>query len=262
METLARKISQQTLDRISGHLGLEEITGANGPFCALISPAFGDAEIGSMRLWRGERLQKMVYIGMTVAAIGIDSHMIFAFTMPDSPVPNFTLDSVYARLPPGADAEQPEGEEQHAFHLDLIPKCDLGVNHAYLRRVYQPLSETRQRLRAADGIYPALLSTTQRAIMSPWMLARRATPEAYREQVYPAVEEYLSHWLELVDQGLGDIADSIFGETGSSREAASRALIFNREIDPVWVKVDRMLGEATSEQLLAVLRSLGVESAS
>lgn len=248
METLARELSEQTLERIVGRLGLDEIAGAEGPFLELISPAFGNAGVGSMRLWRGGKLSKVVYIGMTVPPIGLDSHMIFAFPAPDSPVPNFTLDAVCAG--------SPEDGGQYAFHLDLIPKCDLGVNHAYLKRVYEPLSGPRDRLLEADGTRPAHLSTTQWAIMSPWMLARRAGPEAFRERVYPAASAYLSHWFELLDGDLGDIAGEMFGAAGAEREAASRALIFSREIDPVWAKVDGLLGVKTSDRMLAALRGL------
>ncbi len=251
METLARQLSQQTLEQIVDRLALEEITAAEEPFLALASPAFGNAGVGAMRLWRGGKLSKMVYVGMTVPPIGLDSHMIFAFSAPDSPVPNFTLDSVCAGTA--------EDGEQYAFHLDLIPKCDLGVNLAYLRSVYQPLSGIRQEFLGAEGTRAAHLSTTQWAIMSPWMLARRASPEAFRERVYPAVESYLSHWFGLLDQGLDDIAGDIFGAMGAAREAASRALIFNREIDPVWTRVDRLLGEETSARILAALRGLEAE---
>ena len=252
METPACQLSRQTFERIADRLGLEEVSGAEGPFLELVSPAFGNAGVGAMRIWRGGKISKMVCIGMSVPQIGLDSHMIFAFAEADSPVPNFTLDAVCAR--------SPESGEQYAFHLDLIPKCDLGVNHAYLRRVYEPLTETRQCLMEAEGTWPAHLSPTQWAIMSPWMLARRTTPEAFGERVYPVAGEYLSHWLELVERGPGDIADGILGVTGAVREAASRALIFSREIDPVWAKVDGLLGEETSNRMLAVLRGLEVDS--
>ena len=280
METLAQQLSRQTLERIVDQLGLEEVhdadqaTNQEKPFLALISPAFGDAEVGTMRCWAGartgvgEKIGKVVYVGMTVPPIGLDSHMIFAFPWHEVAglVPSFTLDAVCTRTP--------EDGEQYAFHLDLIPKCDLGVNLAYLRRVYEPLSEARQQLLAADGTWEARLSTTQWAIMSPWMLARRSTPEAFRAQVYPAVDAYLSHWLGLLEQGVEDVAGTIVGVSGAGRwadspgarqmqnplprycrdrERVSRELIFNRELDPVWSKVDRLLGRPTSDRMLEML---------
>ena len=262
METLAGKISRQTLDRIVGHFGLEEVHGEDaGPFLPLVSPAFGNTSVGAFRLWHGgDRLQKVVYTGITVDPIGIDSHMIFAFTKRDSIVPTFTLDSVYTRMPPGADPNFSDGGDMYAFHLDLVPRCDLGVNKVYLSRVYDALTEIQAGVLAADGVFPAQLSPTQRAIMSPWMLAQRTTARAYSESVFPAAEAYTSHWLALVDHGLEDISSDIRGEAGASRDAANRELIFNRDIDPVWNKIDQMLGPEVSDLMISVLRNQQVEA--
>ena len=262
METLASVISHRTLERITGHFGLDEVTGEEGgPFLPLVSPAFGNISVGEFRIWHGgDSLQKVVYTGIAVEPIGIDSHMVFAFTKRDSIVPTFTLDSVYTKMPPGADPNFPDGGDMYAFHLDLVPRCDLGVNSAYMARVYESLTETQANVLAADGVFPAQLSPTQRAIMSPWMLAQRTTADAYEKFVFPAAEVYTAHWLELVDNGLEDIAGDIHGDAGASRDATNRELIFNRDIDPVWNKIDQMLGPGISDLMISVLRSQKVEA--
>ena len=261
MDTLASKISHQTLDRIVSHFGLDEVAGKDGgPFLSLVSEKFGNAPVGSFRLWDGgDKLLKMVYAGITVEPIGIDSHMVFVFTKPDSLLPTFTLDSVYTRMPPGADPNFPDGGDMYAFHLDLVPRCDLGVNHAYIQRAYDPLTATQAETLSADGVFEAQLSPTQRAIMSPWMLAQRVTADAYETTVFPAVDVYLEHWLGLVDDGIDDV--EVAGEYGAERDAANRLLIFSREIDPVWNRIDMMLGSDTSDLMISVLRSQVVESA-
>ena len=234
METLASVISHRTLEKITGHFGLDEVTGDDGgPFLPLVSPAFGNTPVGAFRLWHGgQRLQKVVYTGIAVEPIGIDSHMIFAFTKRDSIVPTFTLDSVYTKMPPGADPNFPEGGDMYAFHLDLVPRCDLGVNSEYMSRVYADLTDTQAKVLAAEGVFPALLSPTQRAIMSPWMLAQRTTADAYDKVVFDAAETYTDHWLALVGDGLESLAGNIHGEAGASRDAANRDLIFNRDYRP------------------------------
>ena len=261
METLAGKISHKTLTRITKHLGLTEITaGDGGPYLPLLATAFGNAPAGSLRLWGGgEKILKVAYIGISVEAIGLDSHMIFAFTNPASPIPTFTLDSVYTRLPPDTDPNFPEGGDMYAFHLDLVPACDLGINEEYLQRCYVPLTERLTQVLAADGIYPAQLSPLQRAIMSPWMLAQRTTTAAYESEVFAAASDYLEHWLALLDQGIGDV--EIMGEYGARRDAENRAMIFNRDIDPVWQKIDMLLGADMSNKMIDVLRSQVVETA-
>ena len=86
MDTFAGKISHKTLDTITSHFGLSEVHGEDGgPFLPLVAAAFGGAPAGSFRLWDGgDRLQKVVYTGITVEPIGLDSHMVFAFTESDS----------------------------------------------------------------------------------------------------------------------------------------------------------------------------------
>jgi hypothetical protein len=261
MDTLASKISKQTLQRITEHFGLNEIHGEDGgSLLPLNAAAFGNAPAGSFRLFDGgDKLLKVVYTGITVEAIGLDSHMIFAFTKPDSLVPTFTLDSVYTRMPPDMDPNFPEGGDMYAFHLDLVPRCDLGVNEEYMRRCYEALTDPQARVLAADGVFAAQLSPMQRAIMSPWMLAQRTSTSAYETEIFPAAEFYLDHWLGLVDNGIDDIAGGVSGDSGASRDASNRALIFNREIDSVWSKIDAMLGAETSDFMIRVLRSQSVE---
>lgn len=262
MDTLAGKLSVETLDRIVAHFGLEEVSGEDGgPFMSLNAPPFGNAPAGCFRLWHGgERLQKLVYTGIAVEPIGLDSHMLFAFTKRDSIVPTFTLDSVYTKMPPGADPNFPDGGDMYSFHLDLVPKCDLGVNHAYMQRAYEDLTAAQADVLAAEGIYSAQLSPMQRAIMSPWMLAQRTTAAAYEEQVFAVADSYLRHWFQLVDDGMDDLVADIQGESGATRDAANRELIFNREIDAVWAKIDGLLGADVSGAMIAILRNQKVET--
>ena len=49
------------------------------------------------------------------------------------------------------------------------------------------------------------------------------------------------------------------GKRSAGRDAANRELIFNREIDSVWNKIDGMLGADVSDFMIKVLRSQVVE---
>lgn len=262
MDTLASKLSEKTLTSIIEHFNLQEVKGtAGGDFVPLTAPNFGNIPVGGLRVWDGGDgpIKKMIYIGVTVEAIGMDSHMIFAFTQPDSLVPNFTLDSVFSTLPPGVDPIMPEGGETYAFHLDLIPCVDLGVNLPYMERCFIPMTEVQTKCREHPGIIPALLSPAQNAIMSPWMLAQRSDAKAYEETVFDSAETYLNHWYDLVDNGLDDIADQIIAGDPAERERKNRALIFSRELDPVWQKIDMMVGEETSDYMISILRNQEIE---
>ncbi len=97
--------------------------------------------------------------------------------------------------------------------------------------------------------------------MSPWMLAQRVSPRAYRDRVFPTAEAYTNHWLALLENGMDDLRSGLHGDLGASRDQENRALIFNRDVDPVWAKIDMMVGSDVSDQMIASLRNQAVESA-
>jgi hypothetical protein len=111
-----------------------------------------------------------------------------------------------------------------------------------------------------EGLTPAHLSPRQYAIMSPWMLAYRATEAAFA-QVEPNVDNYLEHWFGLVENGVNaDIASGGDAAALAARDQLNRDALFNPEVDPVWAQIDRMLGAEVSARLREVLRNQEVEA--
>lgn len=236
MSSLANTLSQKTLNAIIERFNLTE---HGDPYKTLKSP-MSPAPVGQVRLFSGGPVHKLVYIGLTVPPIGLDSHMIFAFTAPDSPTPHFTLDSVLAG-------------PHFAFHLDMIPRVDLGANLAYINEFFQPLTEIFDSAKEIEGLTPAHLSPRQYAIMSPWMLAYRATEEAFA-QIDAHVERYLAHWFKIVETKLSvSTFEGLDNRNFSQRDQRNRAAIFNPKVDPVWAQIDRLLGEEVSSELRALL---------
>ena len=244
--SLSADLCGRTLDHIVEHLGLTEKTDpGDGPAMSLVSSMAPDP-VGSLRHFDGD--VTIVYVGITVDTIGLDSHMLFAFTPPDSAVPHFTLDSVQAG-------------PHNAFHLDLIPRVDPGSHLAYLDLCFVPLTDAHDSAAEIDGLEAAELSPRQWQLMSAWMLAHRADDDGFAA-IDPIVDTYRDHWLDLVADGVPASAlDHHIGPDAlADRDRRNRAAVFNAEVDPVWAQIDRLLGEDTSAAIREHLRTAGRET--
>ena len=243
----AKSLSHKTLEKIQQRLDLHEIPGANGcPYWVLTNPA-NAAPMGKVRLLAGSAIQKVVYVGISVPPMQLDSHMLFAFTAADSPVPHFTLDAI-------------QTGPNFAFHLDLIPRVDLGAHLLYMNAAFVPLSIEFEAVQRIEGLSPADLSPQQCALMSPWMLAYRANERAFL-QIEPPVNTYLEHWFGLVKRGIP--TEAIVGVTSAGlaqRDQLNRQALFNPEIDPVWDKIAPLIGSEAGACIREVLKNQAVES--
>lgn len=241
--SLPETLLQNTLNRVVEACGLAEVAGENGgPWLPLVCQApMYEGGIGQVRLYRGGPLFQLVSSDIVVPPIQLDSHMMFAFTPSDSAVPHFTLDSVRAG-------------DHHAFHLDLIPRLDLGAQLAYMDACFTPLTPTFERGQAMPGLSPAQLSPRQYAIMSPWMLAKRATAEAFAA-IDELVDAYLEHWLGLVADGVPAAAlEGVGAAALIERDRRNKAIIFNREVDKVWDQITPLVGEDAAQRQIDLLR--------
>ncbi|WP_262849097.1 hypothetical protein [Mumia quercus] len=247
--SLPHGLCQRAWERVVAERGLVEVTGeGGGPAQILTSPMSPDP-VGEVRVFAAasedEPVAKLVYVGLTVAMIGLDSHMVFAFTREGLPIPHFTLDSV-------------QGHGTFAFHLDLIPRADLGTHLPYLDWAYEPLTPTFEDVQTWEGLTKAEIGPRQNAMMSPWMLVNRADTDAF-VAIESAVTTYLDHWLGLLDGGVpaevvADVADTDL----PARDARNRALIFSPEVDKVWAQVAQLIGDDASEKVRAQLLDNGV----
>jgi hypothetical protein len=239
--TLPHRLWEDTLNALIDRLGLtEQSSDDGGPYLPLISQLpMVQGEVGNVRLFTGGGLFRVVTCSLTVEPIQLDSHMLFAFTPGSSPIPHFTLDSVSAG-------------EHFAFHLDLIPRVDLGANLAYMNEVFAPLTDAFERGSAIEGLTKAHLSPRQNAIMSPWMLANRASEEAFAG-IATIVQEYQEHWFSLMEKGVSqESLVDVTTEEIRRRNARNKAIIFDPDVDPVWERITAMIGA----EAVAIQRAL------
>jgi len=243
--SLPRALWERTLNRIVERFGLVEVTADDGgPWLPLRSHArLYVGEAGETRLFRGEPLFQVVTSSIVVPTIQLDSHMLFAFMPSASPVPHFTLDSV------GAGGH-------YAFHLDLIPRADLGSQLAYMDICFTPLTAAYERGQAIEGFSAAHLNPRQHAIMSPWMLAKRTTREAFAN-IDGLVDDYIAHWFKLVEEGVSaSVLESTSRADLIDRDRRNKAIIFNRDVDKVWDQITPLVGREAAEQQIELLRSV------
>lgn len=235
--SLTADLANRTLRAIVEGLDLAEV------YDAELNSAIDGSRVGHHRVLAGDRAS-LVYVGMTVEAFGLDSHMLFAFSPPQSAVPHFTLDALLAG-------------PHYAFHLDLIPRVDPGAHLAYLNHCFVPLSEAHAAAGRLEGLSPAHLSPLQWQLMSAWMLAHRAD-EAGFAAIGPTVAAYRDHWLDLATDGVPpELLNGTDARQLAERDERHRAAVFNPEVDPVWANVDRLLGAEASESIRRSLRTAG-----
>lgn len=243
-KTPAFRLFDSALSHLTTALNLQETQGRDGgPWLPLSSHApFHQGGCGQARLFQGDGIFKVLTCSITAPAIGLDSHMVFAFTRSQSGVPHFTVDSV-------------QTGDHMAFHLDLIPRVDLATHLAYMDWAFGDLTETFSAAASIEGLTPAHITPRQRAVMSPWMVVNRATPEAFA-QVEPLVQTYLSHWLSLLATDVPNgILDDQTAASLAARDKVNKAIIFDPDVDKVWNQIRGLIGsdavEAIREQLMA-----------
>jgi hypothetical protein len=243
--TQAKTLALDTLEHLTRTLRLTEVHGRDGgAFMPLVSAMPGGGPVGELRILGGDAIGKLVYVGLGVPQLGLDSHMLFAFGKAGSALPHFTVDSVWTG-------------EYFAFHCDLVPRVDLGANLAYIDAALAPLTERFLLTQKLSGLSPAQLTPRQTAFMSPWMLAYRANPEAFAA-IAPIVRGYADHWLGLVERGLDGFATA---PALAARDQLNRAALFNPDVDPVWGRVDRLIGAEAGARMREILRGQSLERA-
>ena len=155
-------------------------------------------------------------------------------------MPHFTLDSVF-------------GQGTYAFHLDLIPRVDLGTHLDYLDWAHTPLDATYDEVTGHPGLTKTAIGPRQFAMMSPWMLVHRAEEEAFRG-IGGTVDTYLEHWFSLVE---GEVPDAVLADVADTdlpaRDERNRANIFNPDVDKVWAQVQQLIGAEQAEAVRTLL---------
>lgn len=243
--SVSLNLSETTLHHLIEATGATEEHGQDGgPL--LLATADDESPSGTMRLFTGGLVQKIVWTKLEVPARGVTTCMIFAFAEPAGGLPHFTLDC------------SDHGNGGYAFHLDMLPRVELATHVAYMDEVFGPLTEAYTSGGALPGLSPTRTTRRQFAMMSPWMLVNRADEEAFKAMSGP-VGNYVRHWLDLVEKDLpDDVKKTLDADELKRRDEQLRFNLFSPEVDPVWRDVAKIVGDESSEAMRLMLTSNAV----
>ncbi len=248
-KSLAYKLCFDSIDYVVDRFNMKEVHGEDGGSYKKVMFARGGKEVGEQRIWMGQDgVFKIVYVGLVANPPGVDSHMMFAFTDKDSPVPHFTVDSVHlAHM------------GHYSYHCEVMPRVDLGPNLPYVDHVYEPLTAPNKELYATEGFTKSEeLGLRQWAFMSPWMLAGRAANAETFEKLYGFIDRYRSHWADLVEKGIPDeCLEGVDMSRIADRDYRNRCAAFNRDVDPVYNQLEPLMGFEEGERQIQVMRCQG-----
>jgi len=241
-----QRLVTEALTRIVDALGLtEETAGGDAalPLFAMNGPLEGN-RIGEFRVFTRDDGTRCVYSRLSIEEFGMDSHQVYAFAPPTSPVPHLFLDT----------AISPNTGGTFHFGLDLVPRVDLGANLAYSQAVYLPLDECRAATVSQPGVLPVpSLGPLQWTLRSPWMIAAIVAPGDLAK-LSDAITAYLDHWLGLVSTGLPeDVVASVSWQDLATRDRRNREAMFSPRTNPVWTLVGRLVGDTTSVRMQQML---------
>jgi hypothetical protein len=189
-------------------------------------PLGPDGELGSYRLWTGDRVRRLVHVGVSLPDGSMDAHMLIAQTPAGTAVPHLGVDVM--RFPDG-----------FAEFVDLIPRVDLVAHRGYVERVYADLDPHYERFAAEPSARIVPMPPSMLAYYSPWMLHHMGLPTL--ELIADSIATYVTRFIELAADGLVgvDIPGSV---ELAARDRLHRGVLFDPDFDPVWRQVEPLLG--------------------
>lgn len=245
-KTAAYKLCMDSIEYVVDRFNMKEVHGEDGGAYHKVLFSRGGKEVGEQRIWLGnEGVFKIVYVGLVANPPGVDSHMMFAYTPADSPVPHFTVDSVHlAHM------------GHYSFHGEIMPRVDLGMNLEYIDHVYTPLDEANKAVYNTEGVAKTEeLKIRQWALMSPWMLAGRAASLEAFQSLDEHVATYREHWANLVENGIPDeCLKNVDMSKLAERDRINREAAFNRDVDPVYNQLVPLMGIEEGDRQIQVMR--------
>lgn len=239
LENAPAQATRRVLASLCQRLDLQEQFAGNREGVAYLPLTGHSGARGELRVYRGAGLDKVMHLELLDGS-NLEASMLTAFSAPESLAPHLVLDA--ARI--GRD---------FVIFVDLVPRVDLGVHPDYVRTVYQPLNDAAEALHDHPSLGPSKVPLSLAPYVSPWMRGFRCGRDEL-VRLFEHVAPYVSQWATLLRRDLGGLGDT---KAAVLRDRAHRRAMFDRASDPVWDVLSGVLGSATVDRVLKVLREPG-----
>jgi hypothetical protein len=259
-------------NQLKDTLGLNEVFGKGGntePLHTFFFPRKTDADdqklAGHLRILDGgnhPHVLKVIQLSLDFGMIGADANALHIITKPNSMVPHCSIEYVHydasIDVPPNPAARA--GVDHYGSYINLISRVDQAINQAYLHHIYDPLHEGVLAIKNHTEIRNAVLPLWQAACFQPWIITAMASAEHYavlRDQGQATIDHALTMLAADIPQDI--VTDQERAHT-VERDRLNRLLFNSPEVDSVWPRIARLVGDVDALRLREVLSSQVVEA--
>ena len=214
----------------------------------IIAP--NQTDVGQLIIQSNPSEYRLVYINLvSEQPVAMDSHMLYVFAPKNELYPHFTVDAVQVFAPGQKDPV-------YGFHVDLVPHIGLGQDQehqGYYQATYRHIAPLFKSVYQLEGSKKADLGDAQIALMSPYMVARRAGSEAFKTLSRLAIS-YFDVWIELVLKGYEAQEFKPISEMALLQyDFKTRQKMFSAKVDPVWDQILPLIGTQNRDDLMKAL---------
>jgi hypothetical protein len=229
---------EQVFKRFKDQLAVTELSIDNDHCFQAFTHSETGKPAGLLKVYRGKApVEYIITTSLYVEEMELESYMLMAFVEPGSAIPHFAFDAM-------------TNSERGAFHVDYIPRLDLGTHPEYSKQVFEPLNDALDAIKANPDFAPGDGGRLLLSMLSPWTGLFQATPDKLAGGS-ALIDRYLQHWFGLIEKGVSSSTNS---EGLADRDRRHRLALYNEENDMLWGLLKNLIGEKDRDLILSLLR--------
>ena len=234
----SQQLFEHVFKRFKKQLAATELTADNNHCFQAFTHSETGKPAGLLKVYRGKApVEYIITSSLYIEEMGMESYMLMAFAEPGSALPHFAFDAM-------------TNSERGAFHVDYIPRLDLGIYPQYSKQVFEPLNEALDTLKANPDFSPGDGGRLLLSMLSPWTGLFQATPDKLAGGS-TLIDHYLQHWFSLINTG---VSTTVSSKALADRDQQHRLALYNEENDMLWGLLKNLIGEKDRDLILSLLR--------